>query len=136
MMSYHYEQYQNLESVCREIRFVVGESKTERNLKLFACKNVDRNVLSKTVDKFIDYYQEQNQKMCEEIIPVLAKDVISDVRTKFSVVIDAAEHPDKMTIYGEKENVEEVMKFLKSKVDDLGSSTSTSSSSKTGGGGR
>ena len=131
MISHHYEQYQKLENVCREISFEDSESKTVRNLKLFARKNVDRNVFTKTVAKFIDYYQAQNVKMCEEIIPVVAKDLISDVRTKFSVVIDAAEHPGKMTIYGKKDNVEEVMKFLKSKVDHLGASTSRSSSSKT-----
>ena len=135
MISHHYEQYQKLENVCREISFEDGELKTERNLKLFARKNVKRNVFSKTVDKFIDYYQEQNQKMRQEIIPVMAKDVISDVRTKFSVVIDAAVHTDKMIVYGEKDNVEEVMKFLKNKVDDLSTSASASSSSKTKGAG-
>ena len=136
MISYHYEQYQKLENVSREISFEDGESKIERNLKLFARKNVDRNVFSKTVAKFIDYYQEQNVKMRQEIIPAMAKDDISKVRTKFSVIIGSAQDPDKMIIYGEKDNVEGVMKFLKSKVsDDLGSSTSTSNSSKSVGAG-
>jgi hypothetical protein len=131
LIAYHYEEYQKLENVSQEIIFEVSERKTDRNLKFFARKNVNRDIFSKTVDEFIDFYQTQNQEMHQEVMSMLPKkknDVILEARTKFSVVIDSAQDPDKITIYGEKDNVQGALKFLKYKVGDLTSSTPSSSS--------
>ena len=127
IISYHYEEYQKLENVSREISFEVSESMTDRKLKIFAHKDVDKNTFSKTVDKFIDFYQNQNQKMLQEIIPKENKDIIFKALTKFSLIIDSVQNKDKMVIYGERDKVQEALKFLKSK--DTYSTTSTASSS-------
>ena len=129
IIAYHYEEYQKLENVSQEISFEVSESKTDRKMNFFACKNVNRDTFSKTVDNFVDFYQNQNQKMHQEVIPMLPKkknDVILEARAKFSVVIDSGQDPDKITIHGEKDNVQRALKFLKS--GDLTTSTHSSSS--------
>ena len=131
IIAYHYEEYQKLENVSQEISYEVTESKTDRNLKFFVRKNVNRDKFSKTVDEFIYFYQNQNQKMHQEVIPMLPKeknDLILDARAKFSVVIDSAQDPDKITIYGEKDNVQRALKFLRNQVGDLTTSTPSSSS--------
>ncbi|CAB4011023.1 E3 ubiquitin- ligase DTX3L [Paramuricea clavata] len=129
-IAYHYEEYQKLEKVSQEISFEVSESKTEsKNLKFFARKNVNRDIFSKTVDEFIDFYQYQNKKMHQEVMPMFPKkrnDIILEARTKFSVVIDSAQDSDKITIYGEKDNVQGALEFLKSKVGDLTTSAPSS----------
>ena len=130
IMAYHYEVFQKLESVSKEISFEV-KSKTERNLKLTPREDVDPNKFSKTVDKFIDFYQAQNQKMLQQDIAKLPKDkmdVLSEARTKFSVVIDSAQELDKITIYGEKDKVEEAYRFFQSKVGVLNPGPGSSSS--------
>ena len=128
IMAYHYEVFQKLESVCKEISFEV-KSKTERNLKLTPLEDVDPNKFSETVNKFIDFYQAQNQKMLQQDIAKLPKDkmdVLSEARTKFSVVIDSAQELDKITIYGEKDKVEETKRFFQSKVGVLNPGSSSS----------
>jgi O-acetyl-ADP-ribose deacetylase (regulator of RNase III) len=120
-MAYYYEVFQKLESVCKEISFEV-KSKTERNLNLTAREDVDPKKFTKAVDKFIDFYQAQNQNMLQEDIAKLPsdkRDVLSEARTKFSVVISSAQDPNKMTIYGEIEKVEEAKRFFQSKVGVL-----------------
>ena len=127
-MAYYYEVFQKLESVCKEISFEV-KSKTERIMKLTPREDVDPNTFSKTVDKFIDFYQAQNQKMLQQDIAKLPKDkmdVLSEARTKFSLVIDSARHPDKITIYGEKDKVEKAKRFFQSKVGVLNSDSGSS----------
>ena len=62
-MAYHYEVFQKLESVCKEISFSEVKSKDERNLKLTPREDVDPNKFSKAVDTFIDSYQTQSEKM-------------------------------------------------------------------------
>ena len=121
IMAYHYEVFQKLQNVSKEISFE-GKLKTETDLKFFARKDVDKPTFSKAVETFIDFVQAQYPKMHEEVIPMLTKnnkDVISETRTKFLVVIDS-EHEEqewnKITIYGEKENVGKAKNFLKSKV--------------------
>ena len=128
IIAYHYEEYQKLENVAQEIGFEVAESPTDRNLKIFACKDVDRATFSNTVHRFIDFYFNQNQKMYQEVIPKKRRDIVSETCTKFSVVIDSAQDPDKMILYGEKDKVHEALKFLESKVRDLTDSTGSSSS--------
>ncbi|CAB3980995.1 E3 ubiquitin- ligase DTX3L [Paramuricea clavata] len=121
IIAYHYEEYQKLENVSQEISFEVSESKTDRKLKLFARKNVSRDTFSKTVDEFISFYHNQNQKMHQEVISMLPKKkncVILEARAKFSVVIDSAQDPDKVTIYGERDNVEEAKRFLRSGAEN------------------
>ena len=118
IMEYQYEIFQKLENVCKEISFEVV-SKAERNLKLTARDDLDEKKFLKTIDNFIDFYQKQNQRMIQEDIvklPKDKKDVISEARTKFSVVITPAQDPDKTAIYGVKDKVEEAKSFLKSKV--------------------
>jgi O-acetyl-ADP-ribose deacetylase (regulator of RNase III) len=120
-MAYYYEVFQKLESVCKEISFEV-KSKTERIMKLTPRENVDPNTFSKTVDRFIDFYQAQNEKMLQQDIAKLPKDkmdVLSEARTKFSVIIDSAQELDKITIYGEKDKVEKAERFFQSKVGVL-----------------
>ncbi len=121
IMAYHYEVFQKLQNVSKEISFE-NKSKTETDLKFFARKDEDKPTFSKAVETFIDFVQAQYPKMHEEVIPMLTKnnkDVISETRTKFLVVIDS-EHEEqernKITIYGEKENVGKAKNFLKSKV--------------------
>ena len=138
---YHYQEYQKLESVSKEISFEVAESKIDRNLNLFARKDIKEEIFSKTVNHFIDFYQRQNQKMHQEVIPALPKDkrdLISETQTKFSVVIDRdlTQDPGKMMIYGEGNNIQEAMKFLKGKAGDSVSTTSDSSNPKGVTGGR
>ena len=123
IMEYQYEIFQKLENVCAEISFEVV-SKAERNLKLFARDDLDKKRFFKTTENFIDFYQKQNQRMIQEDIAKLPGDkneVISEARTKFSVVITPAEDPDKITIYGVKEKVEKAKRFLESKVGTLNS---------------
>jgi hypothetical protein len=135
IMAYHYEVFQKLESVCKEISFEV-KSKTERILKLTTGENVNSKIFSKAVDTFVDFYQCQNQKILQQDIPMLPKDkmdVLSEARDTFSVVIDSAQDPDKITIYGEKDNVQGALKFLENKVGDLTNSTPGSSSKSKGG---
>ncbi|XP_028398974.1 uncharacterized protein LOC114522483 isoform X2 [Dendronephthya gigantea] len=118
IMAYHYEEFQNFEKVSKEICIKV-KSKTERNLKLIMRDNVDQAKFLKTVNKFIDFYQAQNQKMHQEQFQMQPKDkkeVISQARSKFSVVIDSSQEEDKITIYGEKDKVKEALNFLKEKV--------------------
>ena len=118
IMEFQYEIFQKLENVCKEISFEVI-SKAERNLKLTARDDLDEEKFLKTIYNFIDFYQKQNQRMIQEDIAKLPKDkkdVISEARTKFSVVITSAQDPDKTTIYGVKDKVEEAKRFLKSKV--------------------
>ena len=136
LIAYHYEEYQKLENVSQEISYEVSESKTDRSVKCFARQDVNGDVFSKTVDQFINFYQNQNQKMHQEAVPMFPKkrnDVILEARTKFSVVIDSAQDPDKITIYGEKDNVQGALKFLKNKVGDLTTSTPSSPSEFKGG---
>ena len=139
IIAYHYQEYQKLENVSKEISFEVAESKSDRNLNLFARKDVKEETFSKTVNDFIDFYQSQNQKMQQEIISVPPKneeDIISETQRKFSVVIDISQELNKIIIYGEKDNVQEAVKFLKGKAGDSVSTTSGSSKPKgvTGGG--
>ena len=133
IIAYHYAEYQKLEKVSKEISFEVAESKTDRNLNLFARKDVKEDTFSKTVNDFIDFYQSQNQKMLQEIIPVPLKKkdgLIAESQTKFSVVIDISQGSDKVIIYGERDNVQEAVKFLKGKCGDSVSTTSGSSNPK------
>ena len=134
IIAYHYAEYQKLESVSKEISFSeVAESKTDRNLNLFARTDEKEETFAKTVNDFMDFYQSQNQKMHENIIPALPKDkrnLISETQAKFSVVIDLTQSPGKMIIYGERENVQEAVKFLKGKAGDSVSTTSDSSNPK------
>ena len=127
IISYHYEEYQKLEYVSKEISFELSESTTDRNLKIFARKNVDKEKFSKTVDKFIGFYQNQNQKMLQEIIPMENKDIIFKVRIEFSLIIDSTQAKNKVVIYGERGKVQEALEFLKSK--DSYSTTAAASSS-------
>ena len=118
IMEYQYEIFQKLENVCKKISFEVV-SKAERNLKLTAREDLDKEKFLKTMDNFIDFYQKQNQRMKQEDVgklPKDKKDVISEARTKFSVVITQAQDPNKTTIYGVKDKVEEAKSFLESKV--------------------
>ena len=128
--AYYYEEYQELENVSQEISYEVIESTTDRNLIFFAGKNVSRDTFSKTVNKFIDFYQNQNKKMHQEAISKLPKkknDVISlEARVKFSVVIDSPQDPVKITIYDEKDNVQGGLKVLKNKFGNLTTRTSSS----------
>ena len=67
------------------------KSKTERNLKLTPREDVDPNKFSKAVDKFIDFYQVQNQNMILVDIAKLPKDkmdVLSEAHDTFSVIFD------------------------------------------------
>ena len=127
IIAYHYEEYQMLEKVSKEISFQVSELITDRKLKIFAREDVDKSEFSKTVDKFIDFYQNQNQKMHQETIPK-DKDIIFKARTKFSLIIDSTQGKNKMVIYGERDKVQEAVKFLKSKGTDSTTSTASSSS--------
>ena len=130
IIAYHYAEYQKLESVSKEISFEVAESITDRNLNLFARTDVQKETFCKTVNDFIDFYQTQNQKMHQEIIPVPLKNkngLIAETQTKFSVVIDISQGSDKMIIYGERDNVQEAVKILKGKAGDSVSTTSDSS---------
>ena len=71
--------------------------------------------------------------MHQEIIPVPLKNkngLIAETQTKFSVVIDSSQGSDKMLIYGERDNVQEAVKFLKSKAGDSVSTTSVPSKPK------
>ena len=123
IMEYQYEIFQKLENVCAEISFEVV-SKAEMNLKLFARDNLDKKRFFRTIENFIDFYQKQNQRMIQEDIAKLPRDkkeVISEARTKFSVVITRAHDQDKITIYGVKEKVAEAKRFLESKVGTLNS---------------
>ena len=123
IMEYQYEIFQKLENACAEISFEVV-SKAERNLKLFARDDLDKKRFLRTTENFIDFYQKQNQRMIQEDIAKLPsdkKEVISEARTKFSVVITRAHDQDKTTIYGVKEKVEEAKRFLESKVGTLNS---------------
>ena len=118
IMEFQYEIFQKLVNVCKEISFEI-RLKADRNLKLFAREDLDKKKFSKTMDNFIDFYQKQNQRMIQEDIAKVPKDkmdVISETRTKFSVVITQAQDPDKTTIYGVKDKVEEAKRFLKSKI--------------------
>ena len=138
IIAYHHEEYQKLENVSQEISFEVSESNTDRNLNFFARKNVNRNTFSKTVDEFIYFYQNQNQKMHQEVIPMLPKeknDLILEARAKFPVVIDSAQDLGKITIFGERDNVQRALKFLKSKVGVFTTSTRSNSSEFKGAGG-
>ena len=128
IISYHYEEYQKLEYVSKEISFELSESTTDRNLKIFARKNVDKEKFSKTVDKFIGFYQNQNQKMLQEIIPMENKDIIFKVRIEFSLIIDSTQAKNKVVIYGERGKVQEALQFLKSKGTDSTTSIASSSS--------
>ena len=126
-MTHHYEEYRKLEKVCKEISFQFAESETDRNLNLFARKDVKKETFDKVVHAFNAFYQRQNLKIQEEIIPVSAKnvkDVIAKTQAKFSVVIDFSEDPEewshvlpnKMIVYGERKNVGEAVKFFKLEV--------------------
>ena len=133
IIAYHYAEYQKLENVSKEISFEVFESKSDRNLNLFARKDVKEATFAKNVNDFIDFYQTQNQKMQQEIIPVPLKnknELIAETQTKFSVVIDISQESDKMIIYGERDKVKEAVKFLESKVGDSVSTTSGASKPK------
>ena len=120
VMAYHYDVFQKLENVSREISFEI-KSNTETNLKIFARNDVDRPTFSKSMDEFIKFYQTQNQKMHLEVVPIPPdnkKDVISEACKNFSVTIDSTQDLDQITIYGEKESVENTKRFLKDKVAD------------------
>ena len=143
VMAYHYEEYKKLENVCEEISFQFAELGSDRNVNLFARKDVKKETFDKVVNDFIDFYQSQNQKMQQEIFPVPGKNmkgVIAETQAKCSVVIDFSQKSDagpdkesdkdsdKIIIYGEKEKVQEALKFLKGKkVDDSTGTTSSSS---------
>ncbi|XP_028398979.1 uncharacterized protein LOC114522487 [Dendronephthya gigantea] len=117
IMEYNYEKFQELENVSKEISIEV-KSKIDCNLKFFIGKDVNKELFTKTVNKFIDFYQSQHQKMHQDDLQIQGKDkkdIISEARTKFSVVIDCLQ-PNKMVIYGEKDKVEEAKRFLKSKI--------------------
>ena len=142
IMAYHYEEYKKLEDICEEISFQFAELETDRNVNLFARKDVKKQTFDKVVDDFIYFYQSQNRKMQQEIFPVSGKNmnnVIAETQTKFSVVIDFSQKSDKWSdkdsdkiiIYGKKEKVQEALKFLKDKkVDDSTGTTSSSSQPK------
>ena len=146
IMAYHYEEYKKLENICEEISFQFAELETDRNVNLFARKDVKKETFDKVVNDFIDFYQSQNQKMQQEIFPVSGKNmkgVITETQAKCSVVIDFSQKSDKgpdkesdkdsdkIIIYGEKEKVQEALKFLKGKkVDDSTGTTSSSSQPK------
>ena len=135
IMAYHYEVFQKLESVCKEISFSEVKSKDERHLKLTAREDMDTNKFSKTVDTFIYFYQIRNQNMLTVAIEKLPKykmDVLSEARATFSVVIDSAQDPDEITIFGERDNVHGALKFLRNQVGVLTSSTPSSSSKSKG----
>ena len=120
VMAHHYDVFQKLENVSREISFEI-KSNTETNLKIFARSDVDRPTFSKSMDEFIKFYQTQNQKMHLEVVPIPPgnkKDVISEACKKISVTIDSAQDLDQITIYGEKENIEDTKRFLKGEVGD------------------
>ena len=125
IIAYHYEEYQKLENVSREISFEISETTSDRNLKIFARKDVDRKTFSETVDKFIGFYQNQNQKMVQETIKDYSKSRILEAGSRFSLVVDSAQKKNKMVLYGERENVQEALKFLKSEV---GASTKSTAS--------
>ena len=121
IMAYHYEEYQSLEEVSKKISIQV-KSKIERNLRLIIRDDVNKETFSRKVDKFIDFHRAQNPKMHQEEFPMqpkVRKDVISEARSKFSVLMDSNQKKDKITIHGEKEKVQEAILFLKSKVSDL-----------------
>ena len=120
IMAHHYDVFQKLENVAKEISMEI-KSKTETNLKIFARNEVDKPTFSKSMDEFIRFYQTQIQKMHQEVIPIPSeskKDVFLETCKKFSVTIDSTQEPGKMTIYGEKEDVENTKRFLKGKVGD------------------
>ena len=129
IISYHYEEYQKLESVSQQISFEVSESMTDTKLNFFARKDGDKNKFSKTVDKFIDFYQNQNQKMHQESIPKENKNFILGARSRFSLIVDSTQDGDKMVIYGEREKVQGALKFLESKGATSGTEVTTGTSS-------
>ena len=128
IIAYHYAEYQKLENVSKEISFSeVAKSKTDRNLNLFARTDEKEETFAKIVNDFIHFYQTQNQKMQQEIItvPPKNKEVLTvEIQRKFSVVVDVSQGSDKMTIYGERDDVQEAVKFLKGKVGDSVTTTS------------
>ena len=124
IMTYHYQEYQKLENVSKEIIFEVAVSKTDRNLSLFARKDIKEATFTNTVDDFVYFCQIQNQKMQQEIIqvpPKNKKDLIPEIQTRFSVVIDISQGSYEMVIYGERDKVQEAVKFLKGKSGDSSS---------------
>ena len=57
------------------------------------------------------------------MLPKEKNDIILEARAKFSVVIDSTQGPEKITIYGEKDNVQGALKFFKNKVGAPSSSS-------------
>ena len=133
IIAYHYAEYEKLENVSKEISFEVAESKTARKLNLFARTDVKEETFAETVNDFIEFYQTQNQKMQQEIIPVPPKSKkvrTAEIQKKFSVVVDISQGSDKMTICGERDIVQQAVKFLKCKAGELSSTTSAPSKPK------
>ena len=95
-------------------------------MNIFARRDVQKETFTRTVNDFIDFCITQNQKMQQEIIEVLPTNKKNVSLKEFLVITDFQE-PDKMIIYGEKDKVQQAVKFFKAKckVGDLMASTTS-----------
>lgn len=108
---YHHHVYRALDDVSTEIR-MKRESENEKLLTIVSRADVSKREFDAAVDKFIDFYQKQSEKMYTEnksVSTPVDMTVITATSSEFSLIIDVSEESktkkSKLSIYGEKNNV-------------------------------
>ena len=107
--TFHWEVYQELENVCKEINLKMLDA-NDRTLQIIARDNVDTDLFNKKHEQFISCYQQLYQTMHQEVIAVKSnasadasiRGIVSDTRAKFSVVVTFCQETSQITVYGEK----------------------------------
>lgn len=126
IMTYHHHVYQALDDVSTEIR-MKRESENEKLLTIVPRADVSKREFDAAVDKFIEFYQKQSEKMYTENKSVSAPvdmRVITATSSEFSLIIDVSEESktkkSKLSIYGEKNNVQKALgQLVKTKIGQL-----------------
>ena len=121
--TFHWEVYQELENVCKEINFKMLDA-NDRTLQIIARDDVDTDLFNKKYEQFISCYQQLYQTMHQEVITVKSnsstnasiRGIVSDTRAKFSVIVTFCQETSQITVFGEKSVVLKACSSINGKV--------------------
>ena len=116
---YHWDEFQKLENVCKEITYELNGN--EKIVGLLA-KDGSVAQFKSTVEKFINFFQNLHADLYQEQIDItptnheLHQRVISETSQKFAVVTAKEEEKNALIVYGKKSVVVKAIESIRKKL--------------------
>ena len=115
--TFHWEVFQELENVSKEIKFKIS---TPNRLEIVARDEIDADLFNEKYNKFIDFYQTMYPIMYQEVITVnpdssvnsSITEIVSDTR----VIASFCRETSKITVYGKETVVKQACRSINDRV--------------------